>query len=409
MRFKVIGVAFAAAIIILGVTPAIQATFSIVAVDTISGEVGGAGASCISNSFIINDIIESVGAVHTQALYIEQNQDNAHDLLAQGLTPDSIVSWLSQNDAFKDPGSRQYGVVTLQDAASASFTGAGCTYWAGHRTGPGYAIQGNILLGEFIVDTMEFAFLNTEGPIEDRLMAALEAAKVVGADTRCNPLGKSTISSFIKVVRPGDGSTPYLQEVVGNTTGSTDPIDVLRGKFDLFKLRQTADSDSSTVSAAPTLLLAGGNDTAVVTIAPRNFDGDFPTDGVDSVWVSVATNGAVDGPATDNGDGTYSIRVLSGATYAKDTVTASVAAGHMVTALFDQPELTYLNCGDMDGSGGSPDVSDLTRLVTALFLDGEAPVLERAANVNGAGGIDISDLTTLVNHLFVTFQPLNCN
>ncbi len=41
---------------------------------------------------------------------------------------------------------RQLGVVDAQ-GVGASWTGPGCNDWAGHRTGPGYAAQGNILVG----------------------------------------------------------------------------------------------------------------------------------------------------------------------------------------------------------------------------------------------------------------------
>ena len=50
-------------------------TFSIVAVDTVTNEVGSAGASCIGNSVIISDIHPNVGAIHTQSYYIQYNQN----------------------------------------------------------------------------------------------------------------------------------------------------------------------------------------------------------------------------------------------------------------------------------------------------------------------------------------------
>ena len=39
---------------------------------------------------------------------------------------------------------RQLGVVTA-DGRAASFTGSECNDWAGHETGDGFAVQGNIL------------------------------------------------------------------------------------------------------------------------------------------------------------------------------------------------------------------------------------------------------------------------
>ena len=48
-------------------------TFSIVAIDTLTNEVGSAGASCIGNSVIISDIHPNLGAIHTQSYYLQYN------------------------------------------------------------------------------------------------------------------------------------------------------------------------------------------------------------------------------------------------------------------------------------------------------------------------------------------------
>jgi uncharacterized Ntn-hydrolase superfamily protein len=78
---------------------------------------------------------------------------------------------------------RQLGVVAA-DGRSAAHTGAECLAWAGHRTGEGYAVQGNILAGEAVVTELERAFLETSGPLAERLVAALEAAQAAGGDSR---------------------------------------------------------------------------------------------------------------------------------------------------------------------------------------------------------------------------------
>ena len=58
----------------------LHATFSIVAVDTTTGEVGSAGGSCIAGSIIISDIHPGVGAIHTQSYYLSANQNYALSL-----------------------------------------------------------------------------------------------------------------------------------------------------------------------------------------------------------------------------------------------------------------------------------------------------------------------------------------
>ncbi|HRG84407.1 MAG TPA: DUF1028 domain-containing protein, partial [Chitinophagales bacterium] len=64
-----------------------QHTFSICAVDPLTGEVGSAGASCIENSRIISDIHPGVGVIHTQAYYIAGNQNYAESLMDEGVAP----------------------------------------------------------------------------------------------------------------------------------------------------------------------------------------------------------------------------------------------------------------------------------------------------------------------------------
>ena len=65
----------------------LMATFSIVAVDTTTGEVGSAGGSCIAGSIIISDIHPGVGAIHTQSYYLPSNQNYASSLMDEGYSP----------------------------------------------------------------------------------------------------------------------------------------------------------------------------------------------------------------------------------------------------------------------------------------------------------------------------------
>jgi len=224
------------AVLLLAVLPAIaQATFSIAAVDPETGQVGSAGASCISGSIILSDVHPGAGVVHTQAYWNAQNQQYARLLMDSGYAPQAIVDSVVTHDAQGNPTIRQYGVVDLVDGGrSAGYTGVNCTNYKGHLLGPTYAIQGNILLGPEILEGMEEAFLSTDGTLADRLMAALQAAKVPGADTRCLPYGKSAISAFLRVARTTDApGSLYLDLNVNNTgSGETDPIDVLQGLYD---------------------------------------------------------------------------------------------------------------------------------------------------------------------------------
>ncbi len=232
---------YLSALIIIGnINLFAQHTFSICAVDPKTGEVGSAGASCIANSIIISDVHPGVGVVHTQSYYVPGNQNYAQDLMNAGVPAAAIIDSVVANDIFDDATIRQYGAVDFTDGgSSASFTGDACLDWKGHLNGSTYAIQGNILLGPEILDGMEEGFLNTDGNLACRLMAALQGAKVPGADTRCLDWGISSESAFIRVAQPTDATDDLwldleVKDVNGalNLGSGIDPIDSLQAIFD---------------------------------------------------------------------------------------------------------------------------------------------------------------------------------
>jgi uncharacterized Ntn-hydrolase superfamily protein len=382
--------------------PSAQATFSIVAVDTVTGAVGSAGASCIAGAQIIEGVAEAIGAINTQSWWNGQNQDRADSLLRAGDTPDSIISFMIQNDVQNDgfgAEDRQYGVVTLAGpGASAAHTGLNNSYWAGHRTGPGYAVQGNILLDSTIVLNMAAAYLSTPGPLEDRLMAALQAAKVVGADSRCFGLGKSSISAYIRVVHPGDGGGSYLWEIVGNTSGSTDPIDLLQDQYDIWKEAQRADVDLSTVTTDPDALPNTGADTATITVTPLNSDGIPPTQGA-AVSVTNSGSGTVL-PVIDLGDGTFAAQLVSGTSLEVDSVRTFVDAGGEVRELASVAAIIYFLCGDANEDGVVTS-ADIIYMVNHVFKGGPAPLpASQAGDVDRSGALTSADIIYLVNFVF---------
>lgn len=172
-----------------------QHTFSIVAIDSITGEIGSAGATCgdsivwpgTPGAKIISDVIPGKGAIHTQSYYLAANQTNAHNRMIAGDSPQQIIGWLIANDNEGDPSIRQYGIVDYNGGhpRSAAHTGAGCFDYKNHLLGKNYSIQGNILIGRQVLDSMESRFNKTKGSLADKLMAAMQGAKIIGADSRC--------------------------------------------------------------------------------------------------------------------------------------------------------------------------------------------------------------------------------
>lgn len=225
---------------------AAQHTFSIVAIDSVTGEVGSAGATCLDdNSFpgsggaiIISDVIPGKGAVHTQSYWENANQVNANRLLDDGETATDILDWLINNDIAANPAIRQYGAVTMGNTIDAAgFTGDQCLAERVHVTGNNYAIQGNILISQAVVDSMEARFLQTEGrPLCERLMEALQGANITGADSRCFNEGVSSRSAFVRVAKMDDEVDDLWMDLnVPVTPFGVEPIDELQKLFDEFK------------------------------------------------------------------------------------------------------------------------------------------------------------------------------
>jgi uncharacterized Ntn-hydrolase superfamily protein len=338
-----------------------QDTFPIVAVDTITGEIGSAGASCVGpiggvGAFILSDVIEGVGGIHTQAQWNATNQQNAHDKMLEGLSPQQIIDWLIANDVQGNPTIRQYGIVDLtRNGESASYTGINCSDYKNHVTGPGYSIQGNILLGQVIIDTMQYAFLNTDGPLADRLMATLQAAKIIGADTRCASRGTSSQSGFVKVVRIGDGNNPYLQIIVPDTPSGKDPIDSLQTMFINWKqsLFTVVDPFLSQIEVNPDTIPANGISQATITISPKNNSDTLLASGKQIILSN--TGAGLLSSVIDLGDGNYEATLTAPIAIGSDTISAVVISGTDTVSIFRDAIVTYDNPTSVDENLISPD------------------------------------------------------
>lgn len=140
------------------------------------------------------------------------------------------------NDVSNQPELRQYGIVAFVDGSpeSAAHTGASTDDYKNHITGPNYSIQGNILFGQEVLDSMESRFLHEPGDLACKLMAALQGANMVGADSRCSGNGTSSLFAFIKVAQSSDqpGNPSFLASVRTQGNDGIEPIDSLQSIFD---------------------------------------------------------------------------------------------------------------------------------------------------------------------------------
>ncbi len=240
-----------------------QHTFSIVAVDSVTNEIGSAGATCLSSedgAQAISDIVLGTGAIHTQAWWTPLNQAAARVRMVAGDSPSEIMIWLQANDNGSQGGNitnRQYGAVDLNggNPRTAAFTGNNNFDQKGHRLGSNYSIQGNILISQAVLDDMENAFLTTTGPLCVKLMAVMQAAKRPGADSRCLADTISSESAFIRIAQPTDTNSSYgnlwldLNVWLDAGTFTGDPIDELQLKFNEWDSTNNCSDPPDTTSA----------------------------------------------------------------------------------------------------------------------------------------------------------------
>jgi len=158
-------------------------TFSIVARCPRTGRLGRAVSTAVPVVGAICPFVQpGAGAVASQSWANPYLALDALALMAGGTAAQEALDQVLSGDGGR--ALRQVGVV---DAAgrSAAWTGDDCTPWCGHRTGSGYAVQGNMLAGEAVVAGMEAAFLDAaDSGLEERLMRALEAGQAAGGDKR---------------------------------------------------------------------------------------------------------------------------------------------------------------------------------------------------------------------------------
>src|SRR5947209_2656053 len=158
------------------------ATYSIAACDLEAGQWGVATQSkFLAVGAVVPWAEPYVGAIATQAYANPRYGPEGLSLLREGLPAEEVVARLTAADAGRDQ--RQLGVVD-SEGRSASFTGSECLDWAGGRTGPCYAAQGNILVSAETVDAIAASFESSSGPLAERLLDCLDAAQAAGGDRR---------------------------------------------------------------------------------------------------------------------------------------------------------------------------------------------------------------------------------
>lgn len=207
------------------------ATFSIAAVDRVTGESGVAvttRVACVGNG--VPWVRAGVGAVATQANTRVEYGNELLELMAAGTAPaEALAARLASDEGAP---SRQVGVVGL-DGRSAQHTGEATQGWAGHRAGTDYVTQGNILVGPEVLEAVARTFEASAGSVRhlaDRLVEALAAGQAAGGDARKGRLQSAAV--VVADPRPGMSRRPDGVTVHINVCEHPEPVDELRRVHD---------------------------------------------------------------------------------------------------------------------------------------------------------------------------------
>lgn len=198
-------------------------TFSIAArcrTTSMLGVAVSTAVPCVGG--ICSFIHPAAGAIATQSWVNPYLGIDGLELLKSGMSARQVLDTLLSDDPGREV--RQIGIVD-RNGTAAAFTGKECVDWAGHITGDGFTVQGNMLAGAAVVEDMaKAAEAHAAAPLYDRLMAVLEAGQAAGGDKR----GKQ--SAQVKVY--GAELYPYLDVRVDE---HDEPVRELRRVLEIAK------------------------------------------------------------------------------------------------------------------------------------------------------------------------------
>ncbi|GJM20730.1 MAG: hypothetical protein DHS20C15_06450 [Planctomycetota bacterium] len=365
--------------------PNARATWSIVIVDSATGEVAVASATCVSGIDLkqfLPVIVVGKGAGAAQSaidVTLEARALMRAEIIA-GTSPEAIIELLKQN--VTAPQGRQWGVALPgQTAASASGASVGDSKgeFVGSIGSIDYTIQGNVLAGEPVLVAAERALRATEGRLSDRLMAAMEAAMLMGGDGRCSCLPndptacgsppaeftKSAHIGFLTVARVGDitglcnaqvgcaAGTYWLDLNVIGGAQAPDPVLTLRNQYDAFVSSKRSFTDGVLSEAAwdgapgsaHTSVPADGHSARVLRISLRDINGaPLPAS---PKRITAEHHGTSDDIAerlrfVDLGSGQFELHVQAGTRAGTDVFRIRIQDPTGTTVLFPLPSLEHL-------------------------------------------------------------------
>lgn len=420
--------------LLLAVAPAF-ATWSIIAIDTRTGEIAVGSATCLLNFDLkrgLPVVRPMVGAAAAQSM-IDAGAVNRLKIwneLALGTPPDEILALLAAGDSQHQR--RQYGIVDVRGRAT-TFTGSLCGPHASGTIGAEgtlvYAIQGNVITGAAVVSAAETALLTEPGGLPEKLMAAMEAARAFGGDGRCscsgtqpdscgapppnfdpnNPQHKSAHIGFMLVARDGDaegicsspsgcanGAYYMVFNILASSGSQPDPVVQLRQKFNEWKVEIIGQPDaleSTATFSAPVVLNQPGTPVDML-IELRDWQGNPATTTVD-LAVEHAPGSAASceiGLPEPLGGGLWRVPLVVGATAGIDRFRVEAAYGFVTRVLMPRPQLLVQDQRADLNQDGVVDLTDLAILLKAYMKSA-------GGDVDGDGQTSQSDLALLLSSL----------
>ena len=217
-------------------------TYSIVALDPVTGEVG---VAVQSHWFSVGPLCAwaraGVGAVATQSVVEPAYGPNALDRLAEDVGAQQALGELLAADPLA--AVRQVAVIDMRGQIGVH-TGQDCIAHAGHVTGEHFSCQANMMARDTVPAAMAQAFETSTGALQDRLLAALDAAEAEGGDVR----GRQ---SAAMVVVPADGE-PWRRTVDLRVEDHDVPLDELRRLLTLQRAYDLAGAGDELLAAGRT-------------------------------------------------------------------------------------------------------------------------------------------------------------
>jgi len=215
-------------------------TFSIVARSARDGEFGVASATaapCVGA--MLPFAARGVGAIATQAWVNVNLGHHGLRLMRSGLSIGTAIEALLS----EDEGRERRQVIGVGKTSVFGFTGSDCTSPKGHLVERDFAVAGNILSSEGVLESMVSTFKASKGDLGERLIRSLEAGDRAGGDSRGKMSAVLLISS----------EKPLLWHDL-RVDMHDSPVEELRRIFDAVKVLQAEledDGDGEVLRVRP--------------------------------------------------------------------------------------------------------------------------------------------------------------